>query len=183
MAALSRSHALATLMVAALAGVPALGSAEEGSSVAQSCIHHPSIKRSRVLNDRNILFVMNDDRMFNNVLPKQCPGMRRNTTLSYTYSNNSDLCNGSTVTVLERVGASSNTTPFTVPGSNQHIALPAPAFVATFVCPIGLFVPVTQDEVDLIIATTEQPKRRGGRRGGRDLIESAPVALPEREGQ
>jgi hypothetical protein len=107
--------------------------------------------------------------------------MKPNATLSYTYSNNSDLCNGSTVTVLQRVGASSMTTPVTLPGSNQHIAFPAPAFVPTFVCPIGLFVPVTQEEVDLIIASTreEQSSRRQARRAGRDVIKTEPIELPQ----
>ena len=182
MSSRSRAQVLSALAVAAFAGgVPGTSMADERSSVAQSCIHHPSIKRTRVLNDRNILFVMNDKTMYNNVLPRQCPGMKPNATLSYTYSNNSDLCNGSTFTLLQRVGPSSMSTPVTIPGSNQHIAFPAPAFVPTFVCPMGLFVPVTQDEVDLIIASTaeqEQPARRERRRAGRDAIKTESVELP-----
>jgi hypothetical protein len=172
------------LIVATFAGsVAGTSAADERSAVAQSCIHHPSIKRSKVLNDRNILFVMNDKTMYNNVLPRQCPGMKPNATLSYTYSNNSDLCNGSTFTLLQRVGMSSMSTPVTIPGSNQHIAFPAPAFVPTFVCPMGLFVRVTQDEVDLIIASTaeheqQQPARRERRRAGRDAIKTEAVVLP-----
>jgi len=107
--------------------------------------------------------------------------MKPNTMLAYTYSNNSDLCNGSTVTVMQRVGASSMSTPVTIPGSNQHIAFPAPAFVPTFVCPIGLFVPVTQDEVDTLIAMTSQQQsaRRAQRRAGRDAIRTESVELPQ----
>jgi hypothetical protein len=166
-------------MIAA-AGVPSTLTADEPAAAAQACIHHPSIKRTRVLNDRNILFVMNDKQMYNNILPRQCPGMKPNATLSYTYSNNSAICNGSTVTVLQRVGIGSNTTPITIPGTNERIALPAPPFVPTFVCPIGYFVPVTQDEVDLIVATTErEPGRRERRRGGRDMVTTESIELPK----
>ncbi len=177
----SSAQVLSALIVTSFAVCSAGTLAADERSIGQSCIHHPSIKRSKVLNDRNILYVMNDKTMYNNVLPKPCPGMRSNATLSYTYSNNSDLCSGSTVTVLQRVGTNSMTTPITIPGSNQHIAFPAPAFVPTFVCPIGLFVPVTQDEVDLLIASTreEQASRRQLRRAGRDVIKAEPVELPQ----
>jgi hypothetical protein len=149
---------------------------EDANNAARTCLHHPSIKRTKVLNDRNILFVMRDGSMYNNMLPRQCPGMKRNGQLSYTYSNNSDICSGSTFTVLQRVGTGTNTVAYTNPATNEHIALPAPAFVATFVCPMGLFVPTTQDEVDLIVATTETPRnRREKRRGNRDLIEAQPL--------
>jgi len=177
----SRAQVLAALIVTTCAaGVPGVSAADE-PSIGQACIHHPSIKRSKVLNDRNILFVMNDKTMYNNVMPRQCPGMKPNTMLADTYSNNSDLCNGSTVTVMQRVGASSMSTPVTIPGSNQHIAFPAPAFVPTFVCPIGLFVPVTQDEVDTLIAMTSQQQsaRRAQRRAGRDAIRTESVELPQ----
>jgi hypothetical protein len=177
----SAPQVLLALIVTTVAACWPGTSAADERSVGQPCIHHPSIKRSKVLNDRNILFVMNDKTIYNNVLPRQCPGMRPNATLSYTYSNNSDLCNGSTVTVLQRVGASSMTTPVTIPGTNQHIAFPAAPFVPTFVCPIGLFVPVTQEEVDIIIASTreQQANRRQARRAGRDVIQTEPVELPQ----
>jgi hypothetical protein len=177
----SRAQVLSALIFTTVAVCsPGVAAADE-TSVGQSCIHHPSIKRSKVLNDRNVLFVMNDKTMYNNVLPKQCPGMNSNTPLSYTYSNNSALCNGSTVTVLQRVGASSMSTPITLPGSNQHISVPAPAFVPTFVCPLGYFIPVTQEEVDLIVATTkeQQAARRQQRRAGREAIKTESVELPQ----
>jgi hypothetical protein len=171
------ARVLGALVAAAAVAAPGASPADEPPSVGQSCIHHPSIKRTKVLNDRNILFVMDNKELYNNVLPRRCPGMRPNVTLSYSYSNNSALCEGSTVTVLERVGIGSNTTPITIPGTNEHIAFPAPAYVATFVCPIGFFVPVTEDEVDLIVASSER-ERRGRRRGGRDLVTTEQVELP-----
>jgi hypothetical protein len=178
MSASTTAKFLSTLVAVAAAAAPTWLLADEPASVGQSCIHHPSIKRTKVLDDRNILFVMDDKQMYNNILPRRCPGMRPNVTLSYTYSNNSALCSGSTVTVLERVGIGTNTTPITIPGTNEHIAMPAPAFVPTFVCPIGLFVPVTEDEVDLIVAAADRA-RRERRRGGRDLVETEEVKLPK----
>ncbi len=177
----SRAPGLAALIFTTFAIYSPGTSAADESSVGQSCIHHPSIKRSRVLNGQNILFVMDDKTMFNNVLPKQCPGMSPSTPLSYTYSNNSALCNGSTVTVLQRVGASSMSTPITLPGSNQHISVPAPAFVPTFVCPLGYFIPVTQDEVDLIVATSKEQlaARRQQRRAAREAIKTESIELPQ----
>ena len=183
MSAQATVRALSALVAAvccAAASGPVRADEDERSSVAQSCLHHPSIKRTKVINGGNILFVMDNKEMYNNVLPRQCPGMRRDTTLSYTYNNNSQICAGSTITVLQRVGVGTNTTAYTNPGTNEHISLPAPAFVPTFVCPIGLFVPITEDEVDILVAATaeEARERRQRRRSKREAIETESIELP-----
>ena len=175
---------LTVLSVLSVVGLGAMHSpsalAQVSDGAARSCLHHPSIKRTKVLNSQNILFVMRDDSMYRNALPKQCPGLQRNGTLSYTYSNNSDICAGSTFTVLQRVGVGTNTVAYTDPATNQHMSLPAPAFVPTFVCPMGLFIPTAEEEVDLILAMSaeERHSRRERRRSGRELIETEPVELP-----
>lgn len=145
------------------------------TSVAQSCLYQPTIKRSKVLNDRNILYVTKDNQSYNNVLPKQCPGLRRDTTLSYTYVN-SKLCAGSTFTVLMRVSIGSNTTAYTNPATNEHIALPAPAFVPTYVCQLGMFTPVTDSEVEDILGATEDKPRRN-RPSTREMVQTEQVEL------
>lgn len=163
------------VLVVAPAGF-ALAQATSTPSIAQSCLPQINIKRSRVLNDRNILYVTKGGQAYNNVLPKQCPALRRDTTLAYTYVN-AKLCAGSTFTVLQRVGIGSQTQPYWNPATNEKIALPAPAFVPTFVCQLGLFTPVSESEVEDIIGATEDKPRRS-RRSTREMVETENVSAP-----
>jgi hypothetical protein len=166
-------------LAAALVVVSATVAAEDTAShVAQACVYHPTIKRTRVLNDRNILYVTSQG-TFNNQLVKQCPGMRRDAQLSYTLVNQK-LCAGSTFTLLREVGASSNLDSVWDPVTQTRIVIRAPQWIPTFTCQLGMFLPVTDDEVEDIIASTDEDRssRRHRRRNAPEMIKVEPVKPP-----
>ena len=134
---------------------------EKPTSVAQPCLNHPSIKRTKVLDDRNILFVTKDHTTYHNLLPRQCPTVRRNAILNYHIVNR-ELCSGSISPYWQQVGGS---------------------YVPTFVCQLGVFVPVSEDEVVDLIAMTENESRdrRTPRRGAREMVQTERVDLPGAE--
>ena len=135
---------------------------EDETSVAQVCLHHPTIDRTKILDGRNILFVTHDDRIYHNLLPRQCPGVRRNTLLSYNIAN-AKLCAGNTFTVILEVG------------TNR---------IPTYVCELGMFRPVSEHEAeDLVALTEEEPRRRRSarRRNEPDMIQTEVVELPRAE--
>jgi hypothetical protein len=171
-----RGVALAAALVAASATVAA---DDTDSHVAQSCLYHPTIKRTKVLNDQNILYVTSNG-TYNNQLVKQCPGMRRNAQLSYTLVNQK-LCAGSSFTLLRQVGISSNMQPVYNPATNSSVLIQGPTFIPTVTCRLGMFLPVTEDEVADLIASTEAEKgsRRQRRRNSQEAIETEPVELPD----
>jgi hypothetical protein len=109
--------------------------------------------------------------------------MRRTSAMSFTYADNGKLCTGSLFTVLYRSGQSTNTTPYTNPLTNEHIALQGPAFVQGPTCQLGMFAPVTEDEIKAIMAATDEPKP-SRRRSDRDAVkteavEAAPKTAPQ----
>jgi hypothetical protein len=146
--------------IALLGGVAVADDNE--TSVAQACLNHPSIRRTKVLDSQNILFVTRDDQTYHNQLPRECPTMRRNALLNYNIVNK-ELCAGNRFAVLWQVGTS------WIPG---------------FVCELGMFRPVSEDEVkDLMALTENEPrKRRSGRAGSVPApIETEVVELPQEE--
>lgn len=152
---------LATVVLATVCAT-AFGSggvaADEPVSVAQDCVNQRAIKRTKVLNDRTILFVARDGQHYINQLPRQCPSLRRNSLLNYAVAN-SQFCAGSTFTVLWETGTN--------------------RYVPGFVCPLGMFLPVTEDEVADITALTDEPAaRRQRRRSERDMVQTERVELP-----
>jgi hypothetical protein len=156
------SAALCAALVTALLGTGAVAQKDE-TSVAQPCLLHPSIRRTKVLDDQNILFVTSDEQAYHNLLPRQCPTMSRNAVLNYHLARDtriSELCAGNQFTVLTRVGNGWS------PG---------------FVCKLGMFRPVTEDEVaDLVKLTEKEPRGRRSARSGSapSPIETEVVELP-----
>ncbi len=166
------------LLAAVLGAVVQVGSAvaveeREDAKQAVACLRRTEIKSTKVLDSRNVLVTMRDRSTYRSQLAKQCPGLRRGTAMSLTYSDNK-LCAGSTFTVLMRAGASTNSTSVTVPGSNEHMSVPGPAFVPGAVCQLGIFSPITEDEINTLVAATMEDQR-SRRRGDRDAVRSAPI--------
>jgi len=167
------------LLLAAVLGAAAqVGSAvaveeKEEAKTAAACLRRTEIKSTKVLDARNVLVTMRDRSTYRSQLAKQCPGLRRGSAMSLTYSDNK-LCAGSTFTVLMRAGASTNSTSVTVPGSNEHLSVPGPAFVPGAVCQLGIFTPISEDEINaLVAATTEDQRSR--RRGDRDAVKTEAI--------
>jgi hypothetical protein len=130
----------------------------EPASVARPCLNHPAIRRTKVLNDRNIVFVMRDDTIYSNQLPRQCPSLKRNSLVNYTIEN-SRVCAGDRFQVLWELG----------PGNY------APAFV----CQLGSFVPITEAELEDLTAMTEANRTRSNsRRSRREAVTTEEVELP-----
>ena len=155
------SAALCAALGTALLGTGAVAQTDE-TSVAQPCLLHPSIRRTKVLDDQNILFVTSDEQTYHNQLPRQCPTMSRNAVLNYHIARArvSDLCAGNQFTVLTRVGNGWS------PG---------------FVCKLGMFRPVSEDEVaDLVKLTEREPRGRRSARSGSapSPIETEVVEVP-----
>ncbi len=167
-----RRSLLLTAMLTA--GQGGMAFADDEANMAAACLRRSDIRTTKILDDRNVLFITRDRTTYNNQLVRQCPGMRRSSAMSFTYANNGKLCAGSTFTVLYRSGASTNTTPYTNPVTNEHIALQGPAFVTGPTCQIGMFGPVSEDEVKALMAATEEPKR-SRRRGAQDAVKTEAV--------
>ncbi len=159
---------IATLACSGLAaaqngGAEASGDAAQSDEprMAQPCLNHPAIRRTKVLNDRNIVFVMRDDAIYNSQLPRQCPGLRRNSLVNYGIAN-SRLCAGSLFQVLWDQGGNNY-----LPGA---------------VCKLGNFVPITEAELEDLTTMTEPERgRRNSRRSGRssrEAVTTEQVELP-----
>lgn len=131
---------------------------DEPRSVAQTCLNQPAIKRTKVLNDRNIIFVTRDDTIYNNQLPRQCPSLKRGSLVNYAIEH-SRLCAGGQFQVLWQLDM------------NRY----APAFI----CQLGAFVPITEDELETLTAMTEENRsRRSARRSKGEAVTTEEVALP-----
>jgi len=123
--------------------------ADEASSVAQRCIYVDRLDRTRVVDERSILFFMRDHSVLQNVLPKACVGLRKSDPIAYDVVNNK-LCANELVRQLVGAGVYSR-------GA---------------VCPLGMFVPIGPDEVDRLLPTRE---KRRDQPSGTPTIESKPV--------
>jgi hypothetical protein len=161
-----RWHAAFAVVLALLlpAGAPAQDGEDEEdggeAAVAQACLDHPTIRRTRIINDRNIAFFMRNGTIYLNQLPRQCPSLRRTSLVNYAIENRS-VCEGSLFQVMWEAGTGN--------------------FVPSFVCRLGPFVPSTAEQLeDLEILTTEE--RRGSRRrNANEAVTTEEVELPPPE--
>lgn len=166
-----------SLLITALLGAAYTGTAsadEDGARVATTCLRRSDIRTTKILGQRNVLFITRDRATYNNQFKRQCPGLRRNSVLSFTYSNNGALCAGSTFTVLFRASPNSNLQPYWDPFTQKATTLQGPAFVTGPTCELGMFSPISEDEVKALMATTEGPKP-SRRRGDRDAVRTEAV--------
>jgi hypothetical protein len=128
---------------------------------AQACLNQPTIRRTRILNDRNIVFMTRDGQIYNNQLPRQCPSLRRGSLVSYPIEQ-SRLCAGNSFQVMWETSARNY----------------APAFI----CQLGQFLPITQGELEDLVTMTERDRSRSGRRRStREAVTTEQVELPPPE--
>lgn len=112
------------------------------------CVSMNSIRSTKVLDDQRVLFIQSKDKVFLNRLDRECLGLFRNGTFTYKVQSgarHARLCDTDSITVLETTGRGLN-------------------------CGLGLFEPLSQAEVDNLIAGPRSP-----------AITSAPVELPKEE--
>lgn len=86
------SLSAATLLWAAPA-VHAQEMEEEVTAESRSCIPTRSIRRIRILDDRNVLIYLSARRIYHNVLRNECRGLKRYGTFSYN-SSDGQMCEG-----------------------------------------------------------------------------------------
>ena len=137
-----------------------------------ACLRREDIRSTKVIDDRNILFITRHRTTYNNQLPRHCPGMRRSTPLSFTYADHG-LCAGSTFSVLMRVG-SGNSIAVNDPANNVHYTLPGPNFVQGATCQLATFAPISDDEIEVLKAATDTA-RKSRKRGNRDAVKTEAV--------
>jgi hypothetical protein len=146
--------------LAAASSSPIASGEEIEKAVAKPCLYQSELRTTKVLDDRTILFTTRHGQTYRNTLPRQCPSMRRGSLLNYAYESRR-LCAGSMFQVLWELGDRR---------------------MPTFLCPLGIFAPITEDEAQDLIATarSRESGRRDGR-GERDMvrIEPAEVAAPQ----
>jgi hypothetical protein len=154
----------AALLAAALAA-PGLAQQDEDADGAGDetggpveCLKQAEVRRARILGNRNIVFVTRFDEIYNNQLPKECPGLRRNSLVSYPVTS-ARLCAGDRFQVLWEQQ----------PGNYLPAAL----------CPLGMFVPITATELEDLTAMTETNRGRRQRgRSTREAVTTQQVELP-----
>lgn len=160
-----RGAAFGAVLAAALAGhAPASGQAGtdaggDGAATA-TCLEHSSIRRTKILNGRNILFTTRSGQSYNNPLPRECPSLQRGSIVNYGVVGGR-LCAGNSFQVMWQMGLD---------------------LVPTFLCQLGMFVPITEAEVeDLMAVTDATPEgRKKRRRSSREMVEATPLeAAPE----
>lgn len=163
-----------SLWLAAVVCATGTGSAFANDPAPQptACLRREDIRSTKVIDDRNILFVTRNRTTYNNQLPRHCPGMRRSTPLSFTYADHG-LCAGSTFSVLMRVG-SGNSIAVNDPANNIHYTLPGPNFVQGATCQLATFAPISEDEIEVLKAATDT-ERKARKRGSRDAVKTEPV--------
>jgi hypothetical protein len=149
--------AVLAMTVAAAAAQDGAAEEQEELGVATPCLNHPMIRQTRIIDSRNIAFFTRDGKIYNNQLPRQCPSLRRRSLVNYAIAN-SRICEGTQFQVMWEAGTNN--------------------FVPAFVCMLGTFVPITEQQLeDLEELTAEEPRARR-RRNAREAVTTEQVELP-----
>jgi hypothetical protein len=165
---LRRSAAIGAALLATASVAP--GAAQQGEDADDgdthrsgplSCVNRSDIRRTKILSDRNIVFVTRHDEIYSNQLAKQCPNLTRNSVVNYPTSGGR-MCEGDRFQVLWEQR----------PGS----------YIPTSLCPLGLFVPITESELDDLMAMTEENRAKSRRgRSTREAVTTEQVEIPPAE--
>jgi hypothetical protein len=146
------SFGIATAAVLLCASSPrAQVDEEEFDRTPRRCVSVARIRNTDILDDRTILFYMRGNReVYRTYLPRECPGLERNDRFSYQ-TQNGQLCDSDTITVLEQFGA---------------------GLSPSFTCRLGDFFPITREEAEDLKLENE------GETLKRKTIRSEPAELP-----
>lgn len=113
--------------------VPGASLAEEQQEASddgvRNCINASRIRSTKVIDDRNILFYMRGKTIYHNVLPRRCPGLRREGRFSYRITTG-NLCHRDLIRVLYSSGM----------GLDEGVG-----------CGLGYFREVTEEDAEGII--------------------------------
>ncbi len=75
----------------------------ENDDGGERCITVRQITKSRIIDDRNILFYMRNRTIYHNELRRRCPGLTRNKIISYR-TTIGRLCHSDFITLQDRFG-------------------------------------------------------------------------------
>jgi hypothetical protein len=130
------------LLAIAFAGIQPVFAQDEVDEDAPSmdsdgerCLVTRRISRTKVVDDRTIIFYMRGTDTYVNILPRSCNGLRRENRFSYQ-AQSSRLCDIDGIVVLYQAGASLRA------GAN---------------CKLGLFHPITREDAKAIIEGPSTP--------------------------
>lgn len=121
----------------------AIGAAEEEATSpdvppkTEYCLSLIRIDDSEILDSKHMLFTMSDRSMYLNTLPRNCAGMNPGDTYTFRTSQKR-LCNQDIITILH-------------PGG--HYMMPGVS------CGLGMFEPVTPEQVDALKLQIEAESR------------------------
>jgi len=192
--------ALAAAGVATYAGAQdsAQDSAQDNPSIAQSCVHTDDIHHTKVVDNRSILFYLRNDTVWENVLPRQCFSLGLEKRFGYEVRNH-QLCAGSFISVIGQrspyvpaagfgmqgpdMGAAPGTmiSPSGSGGGSKGVNTVTTqngALTPTYNCKIGMFLPISDDEVDKLLAAAADPKANKSKRKGGGPIKTEPAVAP-----
>ena len=99
---------------------------------ARKCITTRTLKSTAVVDDLNILFIKAGKTIYHNILPRQCQGLSRTRSFSYSTLSGS-LCNFDTIQILDRHGRQGRS------------------------CRLGYFYAITIEDVPAIIEMSRRP--------------------------
>ena len=119
---------------------------DEASNEPMRCLSMNSIRSTKVLDDGRVLFFNARDKAYLNRLDRECLGLSRSGTFEYKVQSgarHARLCSTDSITVIESTGRGLN-------------------------CGLGMFEPLTQDELDSLIGVPRSP-----------AVTSTPVELPK----
>jgi len=162
---LSAAATCTALLAAAFAAAAAAQDDDDADADAprepRSCLNQAEIRRTTVFNDRTIVFVTRFEEIYRNELPKNCPGLHSNSIVSYPITAGRS-CAGDRVQVLWEQQ----------PGT----------YLPRAMCPLGYFVPITEAELEDLVAMTESNRDRR-RRSRREAVTTEQIELPSVPGE
>ena len=118
----------------------------------EKCLLSNRISRTEVVDDRTVLFYTRGGDVYQNILPGDCPGLKRNSRFTYEPFSNR-LCDSDTVTVLVRFGRDLSR------GST---------------CRLGEYHPLSEWEAEDLLLAKDEPAPGGG-----STVEAPPAELPD----
>jgi hypothetical protein len=154
---------LAGAAVWSLTGAAAQDDEGDADDEPVRCLSMGTIRSTRVVDDRTVLFFHGRARIYLNRLERECVGLARNGTFTYQVQSGARaarLCDTDSITVLERAGRGFN-------------------------CGLGMFEPISQEEADsfllgpnrAVTSTPVEPPK--AEEAALPAAESQPAPLPE----
>lgn len=118
----------------------------------EKCLVSSRISGTAVVDDRTVLFYLRGGDVYQNILPRDCPRLKRNDRFMYETSGNR-LCSTDLITVLERYGRS---------------------FERGATCRLGEYFPLDELEAEELLRTNDETTRGRG-----SASQATPAELPD----